>query len=118
MNDTLPRFVRLGAALAVVAALLAFVVRSSSAQQAPPRRLTLGDAARLAGAQTIGVQSAEYRVEEARARVNESKSAFYPQIDLSRNWTSRTLNSATFGFNLPTQPGQPPILDPNGQVLG
>ena len=118
MNDTLPRFVRLGAALAVVAALLAFVVRSSSAQQAPPRRLTLGDAARLAAAQTIGVQSAEYRVEEARARVDESKSALYPQIDLSPNWTSRTLNSATFGFVIPPAPGQRPILDPNGQILG
>jgi outer membrane protein len=118
MNDTLPRFVRIGAALAVVAALLAFVVRSSSAQVPAARRLSLGEAARLAASQTIGVQSAQYRVQEAQARVSESKSALYPQLDVSPNWSSRTFNSATFGFNIPPAPGQRPFLDPNGQILG
>lgn len=122
MNDTLPRFVRLGAVLSVVVALLAFLVRSSSAQspaQSPaPRALSLGEAARLAASQTIGVQSAQFRVQEAQSRVAQSKSALLPQIDASPNWTSLTLNSATFGFNLPTAPGQRPILDPNGQILG
>ena len=117
MNQTLPRFLRLGAVLSVVVALLAFLVRESSAQT-PPRALSLGDAARLAASQTYGVQAANYRVQEAQSRVTQQKSALYPEVDLSPNWTSRTLNSATFGFNLPTAPGQKPILDPNGQVLG
>jgi len=118
MNQTLPRFLRLGAVLSVVVALLAFLVRSSSAQAPSPRPLTLGDAARLAASQTYGVQAANYRVQEAQSRVTQQKSALYPEVDLSPNWTSRTLNSATFGFNLPTAPGQKPILDPNGQILG
>jgi outer membrane protein len=119
MNQTLPRFVRLGAVLSVVVALLAFLVRASSAQTPAPRKLTLGDAARLAATQTIGVQSAQYRVQEAQARVAQSKSALLPQVDASPNWTSLTLNSATFGFNLPPAvPGQKPLLNPNGQVLG
>jgi outer membrane protein TolC len=116
MNYTLPRFVRLGAALAVVAALLAFFVRSSSAQA--PRRLTLGEAARLAASQTIGVQSAQYRVQEAQARVTQSQSALYPQLDFGPNWSARSFNSATFGFTLPTAPGQRPFLNPDGQILG
>ena len=122
MNDTLPRFLRLGAVLAVVAALLAFLVRSASAQ-APAqsggsRRLTLGEAARLAASQTIGVVSAQYRVQEAQARVSQSRSALLPQVDASPNWSSRTINSATFGFNFPPAPGQKPLLDPDGQIIG
>jgi outer membrane protein TolC len=117
MNQTLPRFVRLGAVLSVVAALLAFLVRSSSAQA--PRNLSLGDAARLAASQTYGVQSANFRVQEAQSRVTQQKSALYPEIDASPNWSSRTVNSATFGFNLPPAvPGQKPILNPDGQILG
>ncbi|MGH7616949.1 MAG: TolC family protein, partial [Gemmatimonadaceae bacterium] len=102
----------------MVAALLAFLVRSTSAQVPVGRPLSLGDAARLAASQTIGVQSANFRVQEAQARVTQQKAAFLPQFDASPNWSSRTVNSATFGFNLPTAPGQRPILDPDGQLLG
>jgi outer membrane protein len=117
-----PKVIRLGAFLSLIAALLAFVVREVAAQvpttSAPARRLSLGDAARLAAAQTAGVQSAEYRVQEAQARVGEARSQLLPQIDATPNWTSHTLNSASFGFNFPAQPGQPPLLDPNGQIIG
>ena len=118
-----PKVVRLGAFLSLIAALLAFAVRiaeaqTGSEQMPPPRRLTLGDAARLAAAQTAGVQSAEARVEEAQARVGEARAQLMPQIDAIPNWTSHTLNSASFGFNFPAQPGQPPLLNPNGQIIG
>jgi len=118
MNDTCPRFVRLGAALSLVAALLAFLVRSAQGQAPAPRRLSLGDAARLAAAQTIGVQSAQFRVQEAQARVTQTRSALLPQLEVAPNWANHTINSASFGFNFPTAPGQKPLLDPNGEIIG
>jgi outer membrane protein TolC len=50
--------------------------------------------------------------------VLQQKSALLPQVDAEPNWSSRTINSATFGFSIPPAPGQKPILDPNGEVLG
>lgn len=119
MNAKYPlRLIRIGAGLSLVAALLAFFVRAAEAQTPTLQRLSLGDAARLAAAQTAGVQSAEARVQQAQARVTQSRSALLPQIALAPNWTSHTLNSASFGFDFPSAPGQPPLLDPNGQIIG
>lgn len=118
------KVMRIGAGLSLIAALLAFVARAATAQtpaQSPPGgtiRLSLGEAARLAASQTAGVQSAEARVSEAQARVLQSRSSLLPQIEAVPNWTSHNLNSASFGFNFPTAPGQPPLLDPNGQIIG
>lgn len=117
-----PKAVRLGAYLSVIAALLAFAVRVAEAQapvnQGTPRRLSLGDAARLAAAQTAGVQTAELRVAEAQARVGQARAALLPQIEAAPNWTDHTINSASFGFSFPSAPGQPPLLNPNGQIIG
>ncbi|HEY4350607.1 MAG TPA: TolC family protein [Paraburkholderia sp.] len=104
-------------------ALLAFFVRAAEAQTPTPQpggvtRLSLGDAARMAAAQTAGVQSAEARVQEAQARVNQQRAALLPQIEADPNWSSHTINSASFGFNFPAEPGQPPLLNPNGQIIG
>ena len=118
MNDIHPRIIRIGAGLAVLAALLAFVARSAQGQSSAPQRLSLAEAARLAAAQTAGVQSAQYRVQEAQARVTQSRSSLLPHVAAVPNWTGHTVNSASFGFDFPTQPGQPPLLDPNGQVIG
>jgi outer membrane protein TolC len=115
-----PKVARIGAGLSVLAALLAFLVRSAAAQTpaSPPQRLSLGDAARLAAAQTATVQSAQFRVQEAQARVTQTRSGLFPQVEAVPNWTSHNLNSASFGFNFPTTPGQPPLLNPNGQLIG
>jgi outer membrane protein len=113
-----PKIVRLGAGLSVIVALLAFLVRSAEGQTPAVQRLSLGDAARLAAAQTVGVVSATARVDEARARVSQSRAALLPQVEAVPNYTSHTLNSATFGFNFPTAPGEKPLLDPNGQIIG
>ena len=118
MNATLPKVIRLGGALALVAALVAFLVRSAEAQTPAPRRLSLGDAARLAAAQTAGVQSAQLHVEQAQSRVKQSKSALLPQVELTPGWANHTVNSASFGFNFPTPAGEKPLLDPAGQVIG
>ncbi|HEY4132087.1 MAG TPA: TolC family protein [Gemmatimonadaceae bacterium] len=118
-----PKVIRIGAGLSLLVALLAFFVRAAEAQQPTVQpggvtRLSLGDAARMAAAQTAGVQSAEARVQEARARVNQQKSSLLPQVEADPNWTSHTLNSASFGFNFPAEPGKPPLLAPNGQIIG
>lgn len=116
-----PKIIRIGAWLSIVAALLAFVVRAAEAQAPVDTthiRLSLGDAARLAAAQTAGVQSAEARAQEARARVTQSRASLLPQVSAVPNWTSHTLNSASFGIAFPTAPGQPPLFPPNGAVIG
>ena len=118
MNATSNKAIRIGAGLSVLAALLAFAARVASAQETAPRRLSLGDAARLAASQTAAVQSAQLRVDQARARVNESRSSLLPQVGLSPSWTSHTVNSASFGFNFPAPAGEKPLLDPNGQIIG
>jgi outer membrane protein len=118
MNANYPKIIRLGAGLSLLAALLAFFVRVSEAQVPTTQRLSLGDAARLAASQTAAVQSASARVQEAQARVTQSRSALLPQIEAVPNWSGHTVNSASFGFNFPAAPGQPPLHDPNGQIIG
>lgn len=116
-----PKAIRIGAVLSLITALVAFAVRVSNAQtpQTPtPRRLSIGDAARLAASQVAAVQSARYRVDEAKARVNETHSALLPQVSLAPNWSSVTINSASFGIHFPTEPGQAPLFDPNGSIIG
>jgi len=118
MNAIEPRMIRLGAGLSLLAALVAFAARSAEGQTPAAQRLSLGDAARLAAQQTAGVQSAQFRVQEAQARVTQAKSALLPQVEAIPTWSSRTVNSASFGFNFPAEPGKPPLLDPNGQIIG
>ncbi len=113
------KVIRIGAVLSVITALVAFAVRVSNAQEPPaPRRLSIGEAARLAASQVATVQSAELRVYEAKARVNQEHSALLPQITATPNWTSTTINSASFGIHFPTEPGQAPLFAPNGSVIG
>jgi outer membrane protein TolC len=118
MNDMYPRIIRIGGGLALLVALLAFVARSAAGQAPSVQRLSLAEAARLAALQTAGVQSAQYRVQQAQARVTQSQASLRPQISAIPNWTSHTLNSASFGFNFPAQPGQPPLLNPDGEIIG
>jgi outer membrane protein len=119
MNAIIPKTTRFGAVLALVAALLAFFARSAVAQETPaaPPRLSLGDAARLAARQTASVSSAKIRVDQARARVMQQRASLLPQLSADATASSHTLNSATFGFDF-RQPGQPPALDPDGQIIG
>jgi len=119
MNAILHKTIRLGALFALLAALLAFGVRAAAAQTLPaPQRLSLGDAARLAARQSAGVESALERVKQASARVQQRRADLLPNLSAGAAATQHTLNSATFGFNFPAEPGQPPLLDPNGQIIG
>src|SRR5512138_2206598 len=106
------------AAVAVVVAPALGAQQPSSPSLGQPVRLSLGDAARLAARQSNGVQTAEQRVAEAVARVRQSRSALLPELSANALQSGRTFNSVTFGISLPSAPGQPPLFNPEGQVLG
>ena len=110
---------------ATVTAVVAVAVAPALGAQQPsspslgqPVRLSLGDAARLAARQSNGVQAAEQRVAEAVARVRQSRSALLPELSANALQSGRTFNSVTFGISLPSAPGQPPLFNPDGEVLG
>jgi outer membrane protein len=107
----------------ILAALVATGSAGGAQQPAPsslgqPIRLSLGAAARLAARQSSLVQGAEQRVFEARARVTQSRAALLPDISANAVQGGRTFNTVTFGLDLPTGPGQPPLFNPAGQVAG
>jgi outer membrane protein TolC len=125
------RKLRAGALLALVAALILFAARIATAQQPapaavpaagadtlPPLRLTFGDAVRLAAAQSPAVQAARQRVAQAEARVIQRRADLLPNVSAAAVQSGRTFNTATFGIEFPTAPGQKPLFDPNGQVEG
>jgi len=110
---------------AAVATVLAIAAASPAAAQQPappslgePVRLSLGDAARRAARQSNAVQGAEQRAAEALARVTQAKAALYPDFSANALQSGRTFNSVTFGITIPPAPGQAPLFNPDGQVLG
>lgn len=122
MNCHAPRRpITAGAILTVLIALLAFVARSAGAQQPAPDssiRLTLGDAVRLAARQSAAVEGALARVDAAKARVTERRADLLPNVSAALAERGSTINSATFPIDFPATPGQPPLFDPNGSILG
>lgn len=117
MNDQSPKAIRIGALLSIITALVAFAVRAASAQTPAPRRLSLAEAAHLAAQQAAAVVAARQRVDQATARVNEARAGLLPQVSAIPQWAANTVNSASFGFNF-SIPGEPPLLNPNGQIIG
>jgi outer membrane protein len=116
-----PRSVSIGVVLTLVVALLAFVVRSASAQQPAADsvvRLTLGQAVRLASRQNAAVEEAYARVDAAKARVTQRRAALLPSVTGNLVERGSTTNSATFPIEFPSVPGQPALFDPNGSILG
>lgn len=111
------------AVLRVTTVALALASAGTAGAQTPPSpgqpiRLSIGDAARLAAHQSAGVQTAEQRVAQAQARVTQSRAALLPDLSANALQSGRTFNSVTFGISLPSGPGQPPLFNPAGQVLG
>lgn len=103
--------------LPVIAASL-LAMSAAHAQTTPPVSLSLGDAARLAAKQNATVQAARYRAEQAGARVTQRRADLLPNVSASALENGRTLNTATFGIDFPTPPGQPPVFDPEGEIQG
>lgn len=103
----------------LVAALAALTLPGSTqAQQGDTYRLSLGEAARLAAERSTPVLEARARTEGAQARIRGSLSDLLPRVDASASRSARTFNTASFGLDFPTIPGQPPFFDPDGEVVG
>jgi outer membrane protein TolC len=117
-----PRLLSLGATIALLVALLAFFARAAAAQSVAADstvRLTLGEAVRLAARDNVQVESARYRVEAARARVTQRRADLLPTVSANVAERGSTFNSAAmFPIDFPSAPGQPPLFDPNGSILG
>ena len=118
MNVTIPMLPPRRSIVRALAAAALIAPIAVGAQQPSGQRLSLGDAVRLAARQSALVAGAEMRTAQAQARVTQSRAALLPNISASAVESGHTINSATFGFNFPSTPGQPPLLDPLGQVIG
>jgi outer membrane protein TolC len=115
------RSVSVGLVLVLLVALMAFIARTASAQQPAADsvvRLTLGGAVRLAARQNAAVEGALARVDAAKARVTQRRSDLLPSVSAAIAERGSTMNSATFPFDFPSVPGQPPLFDPRGSILG
>ncbi len=118
MNPIVRTSARAAAVVSLAVVALALPPAVAAAQQPTPQRLSLADAVRMASRQSALVESAALRTAQAQAQVTETRSAFLPNLRAGATESQVTLNSATFGFNFPSQPGQPPLLDPLGQIIG
>ncbi len=107
---------------ATAAALVAAAPAASPAQQpaaaARDTVLTLGEAARLAALQSAPVAAARARAAQAGARTEQRREALLPYAEIEAHQTQRTFNTAEFGIEFPSPPGQPPVFAPGGEVLG
>jgi outer membrane protein TolC len=112
-----PRLLTLGFTLVLLVALMAFLARAAGAQQVASDstiRLSLADAVRIAARQNATVESARYRVEEARSRVTQRRADLLPDLSARATESRATLNSAAaFPIELPI-----PGIDPRGSILG
>ncbi len=77
------------------------LVASAAAAEAPPERLTLADAVRIAAAQSPAVTLAELRVREADARAGQARAALLPSVTGTASVNNRTTASVTTGIQLP-----------------
>jgi len=109
---------RLVRAMLLPAFVVPIAFTTAHAQTSEPVVLSLGDAARLASKQNATVVAARYRAEQAGARVTQRRADIMPNFSASALENGRTLNTATFGIDFPTPPGQPPVFDPDGELQG
>jgi len=78
----------------------------AAAQAAPAeRRLTLADAVYLAAQAAPAVEAATYRVDEAEARVRETRADLLPAVTATAGYVNRSATLASTGFSFP--PGLP-----------
>lgn len=103
---------------AVAAQNVAGSARADTLRVAGSTALSLGDAIRFAARNSAAARVLRLRVTEADARARQQRAALLPTLATSASANQHTLNSASFGFSFPLPPGQPPVLDPDGQIIG
>jgi outer membrane protein TolC len=114
-----PRLVAIGFTLPLFVALSAHTVAAQEVAADSTVRLTLGEAVRIAARQNPQVGSARSRLGGAEARVTQRRADLLPSVSVAARQSGSTLNSAAlFPIDFPSAPGQPPLFDPNGSILG
>lgn len=91
--------------------------RAQAQVQPQTLRLTLGDAARAAVEHSAVADIARAGIDQAKARVRQARSALLPNVTASVLQSGRSFNTATLGIDFPSVPPNPPLFDPNGQVV-
>ncbi len=94
------------------------VTPGATEHRGPAGPITIGDAARLAAVQAVPVSVAQLRAVQAEARAKQSRSDLLPTIQGIAAQNGRSFNTATLGIDFPPTPGNPPLFDPDGQVVG
>lgn len=103
---------------ATIGAILFLLCSASAVAQPPaPRRLTLGDAARLAARQGTSTAIARARESQTQARSAQRRASLMPTVSSSSRISTRTFNSAALGLDLPPTGGAP-LFDPDGELMG
>jgi outer membrane protein TolC len=77
-------------------------------------RISLHGAVTSAASATPAVTVAVLEVAEARERLTQARSVFFPSIDAATSFGRRTENLRSFGFNFPLPPGTPRPSDQIG----
>src|SRR3954453_19270936 len=88
---------------------LLFAIAVGAQAQAPPLRLTITDAIRMALGTGTQAELARSNEELARIARSEALNALLPQADAKLMRYNQSINLATFGFTLP---GVPPVVGP------
>ena len=83
-----------------------------------PLALTMAAAAQRAREFGVPTVTSGLRAAQVEARVHQRRADLLPTLSTFAEANSRTFNTATLGISFPTQPGQRPFFDPDGEVLG
>jgi outer membrane protein TolC len=81
-------------------------------------RISLADAAQMAARQNGAVDIARTRVEQYEARALQRRGQLFPDLAAGVQQSSRTINSATFGFSFANPVTGKPLLRPDGEIIG
>ncbi|HJU90768.1 MAG TPA: TolC family protein [Gemmatimonadaceae bacterium] len=101
-----------------IALAAALTLSSAARAQDDKQSLSLGDAARVAAERGAQVTIAREQVTQANARTRQLRADLLPSVTAGGKADARTVNTAALGFDFPTAPGQQPIFDSNGEVIG
>lgn len=80
---------------------VAGVAARAAAQGSEPLRLSFADAVSRATGAAPAVTLAGFRIDEARARIRETRAPLLPDLSATGSWVSQTLNPQAFGFKFP-----------------
>lgn len=112
-----PIFASTRRAAVVVAVAALGAVRVAAQDATHTRRLSLGDAARLAAKQSAAAEAARYVAEQAGARVEQRRADLLPNLSAYALRQGESINIATLGIDFPIPGSQAPLFNPNGQVI-